>query len=261
MTSAAITTVVVDYGGVMTNPLDETFAAFADAVGVPVTALQDAFAKATARHGRSPMADLETGDCTETEMVERVLAELPDSALPGGGGPGSAGPDSAGPGSAGAGTALKSPAGAGTVRRGLDLLGGREFGELWFRARTVDEQMVCFLRSLRRFGYRTALLTNNVAEWGPRWRAQLPVDELFDLVVDSSEEGVRKPDPLIYQRLLGRLPASPRECLFLDDLEENCAAASDLGMLAVRFTTADEAIDQVVALLRSRGTYQVRNRV
>ncbi|MFJ1748731.1 HAD family hydrolase [Streptomyces sp. NPDC088116] len=252
MTSAPITTVVVDYGGVMTNPLDETFAAFADAVGVPVTALQDAFAKATARHGRSPMADLETGDCTESEMVERVLAELPDSALPGGGGP-----DSAGPG----GVALKSPAGAGTVRRGLDLLGGREFGELWFRARTVDEQMVCFLRSLRRFGYRTALLTNNVAEWGPRWRAQLPVDELFDLVVDSSQEGVRKPDPLIYRRLLDRLPASPRECLFLDDLEENCAAASGLGMLAVRFTTADEAIDQVVALLRSRGTYQVRNRV
>ncbi|MBT2395486.1 HAD family phosphatase [Streptomyces sp. ISL-100] len=224
MTSPQITTVVVDYGGVLTNPLHETFAAFAATVGVPVDELRDAFAAATARYGRSPMADLETARCTEAEMVERVLAELPDG-------------------------------------KGQGLLGGQEFGELWFRARTVNEDLVSFLRGLRRLGYTTALLTNNVVEWGPRWRAQLPVDELFDAVVDSSAEGVRKPDPLIYRRLLERLPAAPHECLFLDDLEENCAAASDVGMLAVNFTTTDEAIDQVVALLRSRGAFHVRSQV
>ncbi|UUU23964.1 HAD family hydrolase [Streptomyces sp. DSM 40750] len=224
MTSAHITTVVVDYGGVLTNPLNETFAAFATAVGVPLTDLQDAFARATARHGRSPMADLETGRCTESEMVERVLAELPGG-------------------------------------RGRDLLGGRDFGELWFRARTVNEEMVAFVRSLRQDGYRTALLTNNVAEWGPRWRAQLPVDELFDVVVDSSAEGVRKPDPEIYRRLLERLPAAPHECMFVDDLEENCSTASDLGMFAVPFITTDEAIDLIVAVLRSHGGYRVRKPV
>ncbi|MDQ1050293.1 HAD family phosphatase [Streptomyces sp. V4I2] len=224
MTTTPITTVVVDYGGVLTNPLEETFAAFASAVGVPVADLRDAFAKATARHGRSPMADLETGRCTESEMVERVLVELPDG-------------------------------------RGQGLLDGRDFAELWFSARTVNEPMVSFVRSLRQNGYRTALLTNNVAEWGPRWRAQLPVDELFDLVVDSSAEGVRKPDPEIYRRLLERLPAASHECLFLDDLEENCSTASDLGMFAVPFTTTDEAIDHIFAMLRSRGTHPVRKPV
>ncbi|MFF8832815.1 HAD family hydrolase [Streptomyces sp. NPDC015131] len=224
MSSAPITTVVVDYGGVLTNPLQETFDLFAAAVGVDAALLRAAFAAAGRRHGRSPMADLETGRCTEAEMVARVLAELPDGL-------------------------------------GDNLLAGREFGELWFRGRTVNAELVAFLRALRRQGYRTALLTNNVAEWGPRWRAQLPVDELFDAVVDSSAEGVRKPDPLIYRRLLERLPAAAHECLFLDDLEENCAAASDAGMLAVPFTTTDEAIDQVVALLRSRGAFHVRSAV
>jgi putative hydrolase of the HAD superfamily len=222
VTSPPLTTVVVDYGGVLTNPLHETFAAFARAVGLPVTELQEAFAKATARWGRSPMADLETALCTEAEMVGRVLAELPDG-------------------------------------KGQHLLDGREFGELWFRGRTVDDRLVAFVRSLHSVGYRTALLTNNVVEWGPRWRAQFPVDEIFDTVVDSSAEGVRKPDPLIYRRLLERLPAAAQECVFLDDLEENCATASDLGMLAVHFTTTDEAIDQIAALLRSRGAYHPRS--
>ncbi|ORT60184.1 hydrolase [Streptomyces sp. CB03238] len=217
-----MTTVVVDYGGVLTNPLHETFAAFAASVGIETAVLQEAFARATVRHGRSPMADLETARCTEAEMVARVLAELPDGT-------------------------------------GEDLLGGREFGDLWFRGRTVNAELVSFLRRLRAEGYRVALLTNNVAEWGPRWRAQLPVDELFDAVVDSSAEGVRKPDRLIYQRLLERLPAAAHECVFLDDLEENCAAASRIGMLAVPFTTTDEAIDQVVALLRSRGAFNFRS--
>ncbi|MCY0934580.1 HAD family hydrolase [Streptomyces sp. H34-S4] len=224
MTSRHITTVVVDYGGVLTNPLQETFAAFAKAVNVPFPELQAAFARAAQRYGGNPMADLETASCTEREMVERVLAELPG-------------------------------------RTYADLLGDREFGEVWFRARTVNEPLVRFLRELRRNGYRTALLTNNVVEWGPRWRAQLPLDELFDTVVDSSAEGVRKPEPLIYRRLLERLPAAAHECLFLDDLDENCRAASDLGMLAVHFTTTDEAIDQIVDLLRSRGGSYARSLV
>ncbi|MGW1774313.1 HAD family hydrolase [Streptomyces sp. NPDC002104] len=224
MTSRHITTVVVDYGGVLTNPLQETFAAFAEAVNVPFPELRGAFARAAQRHGRNPMADLETASCTEREMVERVLAELPG-------------------------------------RTYEELLGDKEFGEVWFRVRTVNERLVRFIRELRENGYRTALLTNNVVEWGPRWRAQLPVDELFDAVVDSSAEGVRKPDPLIYRRLLERLPAAAHECLFLDDLDENCRTAADLGMLAVHFTTTDEAIDQIVDLLRSRGGSYARSLV
>ena len=55
------------------------------------------------------------------------------------------------------------------------------------------------MASLRAAGYRMALLTNNVREWELRWRALAPIDEIFELVVDSAFVGVRKPDPEIYE--------------------------------------------------------------
>ena len=50
-----------------------------------------------------------------------------------------------------------------------------------------------------------ALLTNNVREWEPLWRSMLPVDEIFELVVDSGFVGYRKPDREIYDLTLERL--------------------------------------------------------
>ena len=59
--------------------------------------------------------------------------------------------------------------------------------------------MIDFVRGLRGRGVRTALLTNNVREWEPLWRAKLPeVDEFFELVVDSAFVGLRKPDHAIF---------------------------------------------------------------
>ena len=61
------------------------------------------------------------------------------------------------------------------------------------------------MRELRDRGYRMAILTNNVREWEELWRAKLPVDEIFELVVDSAWVGMRKPDPAIYQLTIERL--------------------------------------------------------
>ncbi|HWN35108.1 MAG TPA: HAD family phosphatase [Pseudonocardia sp.] len=83
---------------------------------------------------------------------------------------------------------------------------------------------------------RTALLTNNVA--GAGWRASFPF-ELFDVVVDSSEVGVRKPDPAIFRELLRRVELAPDRVAFVDDLPRNVHAAAALGIRAVAFT--DEA--------------------
>ena len=73
-----------------------------------------------------------------------------------------------------------------------------------------------------------AILTNNVREWEPIWRAKLPVDEIFETVVDSAFVGMRKPDPRIYELTLGaaRRRSPPTECLFIDDTEVNCEAAT-----------------------------------
>ncbi|WP_129838230.1 HAD family phosphatase [Streptomyces sp. RFCAC02] len=206
-----IDTLVVDYGGVLTNPLGETYQLFANRVGVPLETIVTAFLRATERYGATPMADLETGAITEAEMIGRVTAELP----PGTG----------------------------------DILAGRPFGELWFRGRHANDDLVAYLHAVRAAGVRVALLTNNVREWRPRWRATLPVDELFDLVVDSSEEGVRKPDPEIYHRLLTRLNVAPDRCVFLDDTEENLVPARELGMHTVAFSTTAQAVKDVGTLL------------
>ena len=61
------------------------------------------------------------------------------------------------------------------------------------------------MRKLRDQGYKLGICTNNVREWEPLWRAKLPVDEIFSVVVDSAFVGSRKPEPRIYEITLERL--------------------------------------------------------
>ena len=71
--------------------------------------------------------------------------------------------------------------------------------ELYFERLEANEPMIRYVGELRARGLRTALLTNNVREWEPLWRAKLPeLDEIFELVVDSAFVGMRKPQPEIY---------------------------------------------------------------
>ncbi len=79
-----------------------------------------------------------------------------------------------------------------------------------------------------------AIITNNVREISDSWRSLFPVDELFDEIVDSSFEGVRKPNPAIFELALERMGGlSPAQVLFLDDHPANVAAAEALGLNAV----------------------------
>jgi putative hydrolase of the HAD superfamily len=112
--------------------------------------------------------------------------------------------------------------------------------------------MVDTVRQLREAGFRTALLTNNAREWEPMWRSLIPVDELFDVVVDSSAVGLRKPDPRIYELTCSRLGLPPSECIFVDDLECNVDAAAALGMETVHCTDPTTASDVVARRLLGR---------
>jgi putative hydrolase of the HAD superfamily len=121
---------------------------------------------------------------------------------------------------------------------------------LYFERLEPNREMISFVRAVRDRGVRTALLTNNVREWEPLWRAKLPeVDELFEVVVDSAFVGMRKPDPAIYELTLERLGVRGEECVFVDDLEPNCETARGLGMIAVRFESAEQAIPEVSSAL------------
>lgn len=93
------------------------------------------------------------------------------------------------------------------------------------------ELAVAKVRELNEAGIRQAIITNNAKEFGDMWRSLIPVDELFEAVIDSSAVGVRKPDPRIYRLALEQLEvSSPETSAFLDDFEPNVAAARDLGM-------------------------------
>src|SRR5206468_8009468 len=109
--------------------------------------------------------------------------------------------------------------------------------ETYFANLHPNERMIRYMRELRDRGLRLALLTNNVREWEPHWRAKLPdIDEIFEIVVDSAFVGMRKPEPEIYELTLERLDGvAAGECLFVDDIEANCEAAAALGMHVVRF--------------------------
>jgi putative hydrolase of the HAD superfamily len=161
--------------------------------------------------GVNPLFELETGRLTE----ERFLAQLD--------------------------AALRSELG-----REVDLT---RFGETFFEHLKPNEELFAFMRTLHGRGYRMAILTNNVREWEPLWRSMLPIDELFELVVDSGFEGVRKPDPRIYEVTLDRLGVAPQSTLFVDDMEINCDAARALGMHAVHFRANAQAIDEIEQLL------------
>jgi putative hydrolase of the HAD superfamily len=97
-----------------------------------------------------------------------------------------------------------------------------------------------------------ALLTNNVREWEPHWRAKLPdVDDIFEVIVDSAFVGMRKPDPEIYRLTVERLGDGLRaeDCLFVDDIEANCDTARELGMATVHFRDNDQAVAEVRSLV------------
>ena len=64
------------------------------------------------------------------------------------------------------------------------------FGERYFAQLAPNERMIDYMRELRERGYKLAICTNNVREWEQRWRAMLPVDEIFDVVVDSAFVGI-----------------------------------------------------------------------
>ena len=116
----------------------------------------------------------------------------------------------------------------------------------------VSDEMVAKVRRLHADGYRTAVVTNNVKEMADAWRALLPVDELFDAVVDSSSIGIRKPNPAIFRHALEVLgDIAPGEAVFLDDAEGNVEGARAAGLHAVHVVDVDSALAELDRLLET----------
>jgi putative hydrolase of the HAD superfamily len=209
-----IRAVVSDFGGVLTSPLLDSFVAFQNSSGISLEHLGLAMAAVAEQTGANPLFELETGRITEAAFLQSLEAEL---------------------------TRL--------LEREVRLHG---FGEQYFEHLHPNTVLIDYMAALRSRGYRLAICTNNVREWEPLWRAKLPVDEIFDVVVDSAFVGVRKPEPPIYQMTLERLGVEPGEALLVDDIEINCDAARELGMQAVWFRTTEQAVEEIERALTAR---------
>jgi putative hydrolase of the HAD superfamily len=209
----SVKAVISDFGGVLTSPLLGSFMALQDEIGIEPGALGRGMQRIAEHQGEHPLFELERGRISEADFLDALSRELE---------PG---------------------------------LGHRpqlhRFSEIYFDALQVNEPMIGLMRDTKAHGLRTALLTNNIREWEPLWRAMLPVDEIFDVVVDSAFVGMRKPEPEIYELTVERLGdgIGPANCLFVDDVEVNVEAARDLGMRTVHFQSNQQAIPEIQAAL------------
>ena len=128
------------------------------------------------------------------------------------------------------------------------LLGVDESGGLTarlFAGLRPDEGMVGAVRAARSAGVKTGLISNS---WGLGIYDRAPV-ELFDVAVISGEVGLHKPQPEIYLLACERLGVEPRECVFVDDLRENCEGAEAVGMTSLLHRETTETLDALGKLL------------
>ncbi|MFC5720850.1 HAD-IA family hydrolase [Streptomyces gamaensis] len=107
-------------------------------------------------------------------------------------------------------------------------------------------QVLKVARQARAAGIRTAVLSNSLGREPYDPYAGFDLHGTFDEVVFSAEHGVRKPDPAIFRLVLGKLGVPAERCLFVDDSEDNLAAAQRLGITPLL------ALDEKVAAARLR---------
>jgi putative hydrolase of the HAD superfamily len=207
----AIRAVVSDFGGVLTTPLFHAFARVQEDSGIPAEALGKALTRIAEQDGVHPLFELEKGHMSEPDFIARLQRAVSEE-----------------------------------VGRPVAL---HDFSERYWAHLHPNDELIAYMRDLRDRGYVMGLLTNNVREWEPRWRAMLPVDEIFGVIVDSAFVGMRKPDPEIYELTVERLGVSAGECVFLDDIELNCETAQALGMTAVVFRDTAQAIAEIETAL------------
>jgi putative hydrolase of the HAD superfamily len=213
---AEIRTVISDFGGVLTTPLLASFAAFQDDSGISPENLGKAMRVGLEEGEELPLFRLERGEISEDEFIERL-------------------------------------------EDGLEtILGHRthlqHFRQKFWGALHPNDEMIELMRELKADGLKMAMLTNNVREWEPLWRSMLPVDEIFEVIVDSAFVGCRKPEARIYELTLERVATPAEACLFIDDLRPNIEGAEAAGMQAVHFRDNEQAITEIRAALAGATT-------
>lgn len=127
-------------------------------------------------------------------------------------------------------------------------LGNRAAVVTWMADRgAIDSETLAIVRGLRSGGLPIALLTNGT-DWVSRDLIDLGLRPHLDHVFNSCEMGVAKPDPRIFRQVCAQLSVTPDQALFVDDREQNVAAAAAAGLRALHFTSTTSLRGQLAAL-------------
>jgi epoxide hydrolase-like predicted phosphatase len=191
---------IVDFGGVLTTNVFESFREFAEAEGLERDAVRELF-----RSNPDALAllrELEKGELDSDEFAQRFAPHL------------------------------------GVEPDGLV--------ERMFAGMGPDDAMVGAVRAAHDAGVRTGLISNS---WGAGLSYdRVEIERLFDDIVISGEVGQHKPEPEIFRLSCERLGVEPAECVFVDDLRENCAGAEAVGMTAVLHRGAERTLPRLEEL-------------
>ena len=205
--------VIIDWAGVLTNPLHGTVRTWVEADGIDWDSyaacmrgwLDEAYLPGAVGN---PVHALERGECSVEEFEQTLAARL----------------------------------------RRLD--GGTVPAEglltRMFAASLTVPVMYGMLRTIRAAGIRTCLLSNS---WGPGGYPREDFPELFDAVVISHEVGMRKPELRIFRHAAELIGLAPAMCVFIDDIEANVTAARECGMTGIWHDNPERTAGQLSALL------------
>jgi putative hydrolase of the HAD superfamily len=205
--------VITDWGGVMTNPLAEAMNAWLDADGIDrksfAAVIRPWLAQAYEAGGAANPVHALERGECGDEEFERVLAGR-----------------------------LVRFDGQPVVSEGLLTR--------MFAASTMEVAMRELLRAIRKAGVRTALLSNS---WGGTGYPRDLFPEMFDVVVISSEVGMRKPEEEIFRHTAALLGLEPAECVFIDDIQANVLAAEAVGLVGVHHHEPSRTAERLGELL------------
>ena len=192
---ADLKAVLFDFGGVFTDSPFHAFSAYAKKIGASDDQVSDIVFGGYAVDGAHPWHQVERGEITLEDARAAIMALGRE--------------------------------------QGLDVDIWEVFMAMAENGGGLRTELVAYVPKIRAAGLTTGIITNNVVEFRDHWRGMLPVDELFDFVIDSSEVGMRKPNPAIFELALETGGLSRQEVLFLDDYQGNVVAAQALNITSI----------------------------
>ena len=200
---------VIDFGGVLTTPLQDAMARYAESLGIELQDLVRVVLRAYAGEDDDLVTGLETGRIPEKEFAVKLAERLSEV----------------------------TPVPVDPTSVVDDIFMGME----------LEDDMIEAVGKVHSNGLKTALLSNSwsLRHYPPRAH----LDEIFDVIVISGEVGIRKPDPAIYRMTTERLGVPAERCVFVDDHPGHLKAALDVGMTTVLHRAPAQTIEELRGLL------------